>query len=143
VLFLCTGNSARSQMAEGWLRHLSAGRVEAASAGTEPRGLHPLAVRVMAERGVDISRQRSKHLSELQGMRFDWVVTVCDRARQTCPVFPGARAVHWDLPDPAEAEGSEEEVAEAFRRVRDDLARRVAELWEVLEGQEPSTPGLL
>jgi arsenate reductase len=97
----------------------------------------------MAERGVDISRQRSKHLSELQGMRFDWVVTVCDRARQTCPVFPGARAVHWDLPDPAEAEGSEEEVAEAFRRVRDDLARRVAELWEVLEGQEPSTPGLL
>ncbi len=143
VLFLCTGNSARSQMAEGWLRHLSAGRVEAASAGTEPRGLHPLAVRVMAERGVDISRQRSKHLSELQGIRFDWVVTVCDRARQTCPVFPGARAVHWDLPDPAEAEGSEEEVAEAFRRVRDDLARRVAELWEDLEGREPSTPGLL
>jgi thioredoxin type arsenate reductase len=135
VLFVCTGNSARSQMAEGWLRHLSAGRVEAASAGTEPRGLHPLAVRVMAERGVDISRQRSKHLSEVQGSRFDWVVTVCDRARQSCPVFPGARTVHWDLPDPAEARGSEEEVAEAFRRVRDELARRVAELLALLEGQ--------
>lgn len=135
VLFVCTGNSARSQMAEGWLRHLSAGRVEAASAGTEPRGLHPLAVRVMAERGVDISRQRSKHLSEVQGSRFDWVVTVCDRARQSCPVFPGARTVHWDLPDPAEARGSEDEVAEAFRRVRDELARRVAELLALLEGQ--------
>ncbi len=135
VLFVCTGNSARSQMAEGWLRHLSGGRVEAASAGTEPRGLHPLAVRVMAERGVDISRQRSKHLSEVQGSRFDWVVTVCDRARQSCPVFPGARTVHWDLPDPAEARGSEEEVAEAFRRVRDELARRVAELLALLEGQ--------
>jgi thioredoxin type arsenate reductase len=135
VLFVCTGNSARSQMAEGWLRHLSAGRVEAASAGTEPRGLHPLAVRVMAERGVDISRQRSKHLSEVQGSRFDWVVTVCDRARQSCPVFPGARTVHWDLPDPAEARGSEEEVAEAFRRVRDELARRVEELLALLEGQ--------
>jgi thioredoxin type arsenate reductase len=135
VLFVCTGNSARSQMAEGWLRHLSAGRVEAASAGTEPRGLHPLAVRVMAERGVDISRQRAKHLSEVQGSRFDWVVTVCDRARQSCPVFPGARTVHWDLPDPAEARGSEEEVAEAFRRVRDELARRVEELLALLEGQ--------
>jgi thioredoxin type arsenate reductase len=135
VLFVCTGNSARSQMAEGWLRHLSAGRVEAASAGTEPRGLHPLAVRVMAERGVDISRQRSKHLSEVQGSRFDWVVTVCDRARQSCPVFPGARTVHWDLPDPAEARGSEEEVAEAFRRVRDELARRVEELLALLEGR--------
>jgi thioredoxin type arsenate reductase len=135
VLFVCTGNSARSQMAEGWLRHLSAGRVEAASAGTEPRGLHPLAARVMAERGVDISRQRSKHLSEVQGSRFDWVVTVCDRARQSCPVFPGARTVHWDLPDPAEARGSEEEVAEAFRRVRDELARRVEELLALLEGQ--------
>jgi len=135
VLFVCTGNSARSQMAEGWLRHLSAGRVEAASAGTEPRGLHPLAVRVMAERGVDISRQRSKHLSEVQGSRFDWVVTVCDRAPQSCPVFPGARTVHWDLPDPAEARGSEDEVAEAFRRVRDELARRVAELLAVVEGQ--------
>jgi arsenate reductase len=135
VLFVCTGNSARSQMAEGWLRHLSAGRVEAASAGTEPRGLHPLAVRVMAERGVDISRQRSKHLSEVQGSRFDWVVTVCDRARQSCPVFPGARTVHWDLPDPAEARGSEEEVAEAFQRVRDELARRVEELLALLEGQ--------
>jgi arsenate reductase len=135
VLFVCTGNSARSQMAEGWLRHLSAGRVEAASAGTEPRGLHPLAVRVMAERGVDISRQRSKHLSEVQGSRFDWVVTVCDRARQSCPVFPGARTVHWDLPDPAEARGSEEEVAEAFRRVRDELARRVEELLALLKGQ--------
>lgn len=134
VLFVCTGNSARSQMAEGWLRHLSRGRVEAASAGTQPKGLHPLAVRVMAERGVDISGQRSKPLSEVWGGAFDWVVTVCDRARQSCPAFPGARSLHWDLPDPAAVEGSEEQVLEAFRRVRDELAQRVRAFLEGLEG---------
>lgn len=135
VLFVCTGNSARSQMAEGWLRHLSRGRVEAASAGTQPKGLHPLAVRVMAERGVDISGQRSKPLSDVWGGTFDWAVTVCDRARQGCPALPGARSLHWDLPDPAEVEGSEEE---AFRGVRDDLAERVRAFLGALEGAGPS-----
>jgi arsenate reductase len=127
VLFVCTGNSARSQMAEGWLRHLSGGRVEAASAGTEPKGLHPLAVRVMAERGVDVSGQRSKPLSEVADQAFDLVVTVCDRARQTCPVFPGARTLHWDLPDPASVDGPEEALR-LFREVRDELERRVRAL---------------
>jgi len=127
VLFVCTGNSARSQMAEGWLRHLSGGRVEAASAGTEPKGLHPLAVRVMAERGVDVSGQRSKPLSEVADQAFDLVVTVCDRARQNCPVFPGARTLHWDLPDPASVDGPEEALR-LFREVRDELERRVRAL---------------
>ncbi len=133
VLFLCTGNSARSQMAEGWLRHLSAGRVQVYSAGTEPRGLHPLAVRVMAERGVDISGQRSKPVSEFQGQAFDYVVTVCDRARQSCPSFPGARTLHWDLPDPVEAHGSEEDRLQAFRSVRDELESRIRALLQFLE----------
>ncbi|MFN3285260.1 MAG: arsenate reductase ArsC [bacterium] len=133
VLFLCTGNSARSQMAEGWLRYLSAGRVQVYSAGTEPRGLHPLAVRVMAERGVDISGQRSKPVSEFQGQAFDCVVTVCDRARQSCPSFPGARTLHWDLPDPAEASGTEEDRLRAFRGVRDELESRIRALLRFLE----------
>lgn len=133
---MCTGNSARSQMAEGWLRHLSAGRVQAASAGTEPKGLHPLAVRVMAERGVDISGQRSKSLSEVWGQPFDWVVTVCHRARESCPVFPGARTLHWELPDPAEAQ-SPQQALEAFRRVRDDLAERVQAFLRSVEKREP------
>ncbi len=133
VLFLCTGNSARSQMAEGWLRHLSAGRVQVYSAGTEPRGLHPLAVRVMAERGVDISGQRSKLVSEFQGQAFDYVVTVCDRARQSCPSFPGARTLHWDLPDPVEVHGSEEDRLQAFRSVRDELESRIRALLQFLE----------
>jgi len=133
VLFLCTGNSARSQMAEGWLRHLSAGRVHVYSAGTEPRGLHPLAVRVMAERGVDISGQRSKPVSEFQGQAFDYVVTVCDRARQTCPSFPGAQTLHWDLPDPVEVQGPEEERLRAFRSVRDELESRIRALLDLLE----------
>jgi arsenate reductase len=101
--------------------------VEAASAGTEPKGLHPLAVRVMAERGVDVSGQRSKPLSEVVDQAFDLVVTVCDRARQTCPVFPGARTLHWDLPDPASVDGPEEALR-LFREVRDELERRVRAL---------------
>lgn len=136
VLFLCTGNSARSQMAEAWLRHLSGGQVGVSSAGTEPKGLHPLAVQVMAERGIDLTGQRSKPVSEFQGQRFDWVVTVCDRARESCPVFPGARTLHWDLPDPAEVHGAQEAVLEAFRRTRDELERRVGDLLKRLEGEE-------
>ena len=115
-------------MAEAWLRYLSRGRVEAYSAGTDPKGLHPMAVRVMAERGVDISGQRSKAISALLDQRFDWVVTVCDRARQSCPIFPGARQLHWDLEDPAQVEGTQEQILEAFRRTRDMLEERVREL---------------
>ena len=130
VLILCTGNSCRSQMAEGWVRHDLGSEVEAFSAGTRPSLVHPLAIRVMAEAGVDISSQRSKSLSEFWGQPFDLVVTVCDSAKEACPAFPGAAdQIHESFPDPAGLGGSEEEVLEGFRRVRDmireDLVPRI------------------
>ncbi len=125
VLFLCTGNSCRSQMAEGWARHLKSDRIEAYSAGIETHGLNPDAVRVMAEAGVDISGQRSKHVSELRGVEFDFVVTVCDHAHESCPVFPGrAKVIHVGFDDPprlaANAKTEEERLA-PYRRVRDEI----------------------
>ena len=128
VLILCTGNSARSQMAEGLLRHLGGSAVEARSAGTKPAGLNPLAVQVMREIAVDISAQRSKSVAEFDGQRFDTVITVCDSAAEQCPVFPGApQRLHWSLPDPAAATGSPEEKLSAFRAVRDSLETRLRE----------------
>lgn len=128
VLFLCTGNSCRSQMAEGWLRHLDGSRFDVASAGTHPVGLNPKAVAVMREVGIDISRHRSKRLDELSERRFDFAITVCDRAKETCPIFPGATSVlHWSFDDPAEAQGDEEARLAVFRRVRDEIAERVRE----------------
>ena len=122
VLFLCTGNSCRSQMAEGWLRHYAGDRVDVSSAGTKPAGLNPTAVSVMDEAGVDISRQRSKHLDELFNHDFLFVITVCDAAREACPVFPGALyQLHWSFDDPAAATGTEEERLAVFRRVRDEI----------------------
>jgi arsenate reductase (thioredoxin) len=122
VLFLCTHNSARSQMAEGLLRHLASGRVEAHSAGTEATAVRPLAIRAMAELGVDISGQTSKTLERYLGEPFDAVITVCDDANESCPVFPGARErLHWSLPDPSKATGSEGERLAVYRRVRDEL----------------------
>ena len=103
VLFLCTGNSARSQIAEGWLQHLTDGRVPAFSAGSQPTRLHPNAVRVMRAHGVDLTGRRAKHFDEFLDQRFDCVVTVCDRVREVCPEFPGARTIHWSIPDPAES----------------------------------------
>jgi arsenate reductase len=125
VLFLCTGNSCRSQMAEGWARHLKGGQIEAYSAGIETHGLNPDAVRVMAEAGVDISGQRSKHVGELRDVDFDCVVTVCDHAHQSCPVFPGkAKIIHVGFDDPprlaADAKTEEERLA-PYRRVRDEI----------------------
>lgn len=126
VLFLCTGNSCRSQMAEGWLRHLAGDRFEVFSAGTQPVGLNPGAVEVMRESGVDISAHRSKHMNEFAGASFDYVITVCDRARETCPIVPGARRVlHWSFDDPAAAQGSDEERRKVFRRVRDEIGDRI------------------
>jgi arsenate reductase len=126
VLFLCTGNSCRSQMAEGWLRHYAGNRVEAFSAGTKPAGLNPMAVAVMRESGVDISSHRSKHVDELAKVDFLFVITVCDAAHQGCPVFPGALyQLQWSFDDPAEATGSEEEKLVVFRRVRDEIAEQV------------------
>ncbi len=126
VLFLCTHNSARSQMAEGLLRHLAGDRFEVASAGTEARGVNPLAVRAMAEHGVDISGQRSKTLERFLDDGWDYVVTVCDSANEACPVFPrAATRVHWSFDDPSRARGSDEERVVVFRRVRDEIETRI------------------
>ncbi len=126
VLFLCTHNSARSQMAEGLLRHLSEGRIEVQSAGNQPSDLHPLAVQAMARMGIDISRQRSKHLDEFRDQSFDYVVTVCDRVREACPTFPGdPKQVHWSFIDPAAVEGSEQERSRAFDQVALQLTNRI------------------
>ncbi|HSE59805.1 MAG TPA: arsenate reductase ArsC [Nitrospiraceae bacterium] len=126
VLFLCTGNSARSQMAEGWLRHLAGDRYEAASAGTEPVGLNPLAAEAMKEAGVDIASHRSKRLDEYVGQQFDHVITVCDRAKQTCPLFHGAlHTHHWSFEDPAAAQGTHAKRLDAFRTIRDQIRLHV------------------
>lgn len=122
VLFLCTHNAARSQMAEALLRWLAGDRVEVYSAGTEPSQVHPMAVQAMAELGIDIGGAESKSLQRYLGQPFDWVITVCDQAAEACPVFPGAaRRLHWSLPDPSVASGSEEERSRQFRTVRDRL----------------------
>lgn len=131
VLVLCTGNSCRSQMAEGWLNSRYAGQVRASSAGSDPSGyVHPLAVRVMDEIGIDISEGRSKHLNEFLDESFDMVLTVCDSAAEACPVFPGRAArAHRDFTDPAKVEGSEEEVLKVFRWVRDEIRDWLDELF--------------
>ena len=145
ILFLCTGNSCRSQMAEGWAHHLKADVVEPFSAGIETHGLNPRAVRVMAEAGVDISGQRSKKVEDLDLGDLDFVVTVCDHARETCPFFPGrATKVHKGFDDPprlAEDAKTEEEALDHYRRVRDEIRRFVEGLPENLEQEGvPRTP---
>jgi arsenate reductase len=135
ILFLCTGNSCRSQMAEGWTRHLKGGQVEACSAGIETHGLDPLAVRAMAEAGVDISGQRSKHVDEWKDTDFDYVVTVCGHARENCPVFPGkVTVVHVGFDDPPALAAGAADEAEAmvhYRRVRDEIRAFVEKLPDV------------
>jgi arsenate reductase len=136
ILFLCTGNSCRSQMAEGWARHLKADIIEAASAGIEPHNLDPLAVRAMAEAGVDISGHRSKSVEELRKQPWDVVVTVCGHANETCPVFPGrVKRVHVGFDDPpqlARDARSEAEAMAHYRRVRDEIRAFVETLPESL-----------
>ena len=128
VLFLCTGNSARSQMAEGYLRRVAGDRFEAVSAGIEPKGLNPLAVAAMREIGIDISHQQSKDVASFLGEPMPYVITVCDHAKQRCPIFPGTwKFLHWNVEDPADAEGTEAERLAAFRRVRDQLIRFIDE----------------
>jgi arsenate reductase len=129
ILFLCTGNSCRSHMAEGWLRHLAGDRFEALSAGSKPAGyVHPLAVQAMAEVGVDISRHRSKSIEEFAGQPLDVLITVCDHARESCPTFAGAKKMlHWSFEDPARAAGNDEEKMAVFRRVRDEIRQRIAD----------------
>ena len=136
VLFLCTGNSCRSQMAEGWARQLKGKTIEPYSAGIETHGLNPNAVKVMAEAGVDISGHRSKHLDELSNLPFDCVVTVCDRANESCPVFPGSvKRRHVSFDDPPRLEktaANEEQALGHYRRVRDEIRAFVERLPEAL-----------
>ena len=135
VLFVCTGNSARSQMSEGLLRSLAGGMVDVYSAGTEPSDrVNPFAVKVMAENGINISKHYPKKVEEFLSKEFDIVVTTCDGARQACPTFPGvARNYHWNLEDPAAAEGTEEERMEVFRKTLADISERAAELMAVIQ----------
>ena len=145
VLFLCTHNSSRSQMAEGLLQARGGERFEALSAGTHPRTVHPLAIRAMAELGIDISAAAghyAKSLHEFEGQAIDLVVTVCDEAAEECPFFPGAhRQEHWGFPDPSAAEGTEEERLAVFRQVRDAIAARI-DRFLANETQEECMPGV-
>jgi arsenate reductase len=126
VLFVCTGNSARSQIAEALLKDFGGSDFAAFSAGTEPKGVNPYSVRVLDEIGIDWSGAHAKSVTEFVGRPFDYVITVCDRARQTCPVFPGSHnSLHWGLDDPAEVEGTDAEKLEAFRRTRTEVAVRL------------------
>jgi arsenate reductase len=126
ILFLCTHNSARSQMAEGLLRSLGHGAFEIASAGTEATRVRPEAIAAMRELGIDITGQTSKTLDRFLGEEWDEVITVCDQANESCPIFPGARKRrHWSIDDPSQVQGSEEERLAAFRRARDELKRRI------------------
>lgn len=144
ILFLCTGNSCRSQMAEGWTRHLKSDVIEAYSAGIQTHGLNPSAIRVMAEAGVDISGHKSQHIDEFSAVSIDYVVTVCDHAHETCPLFPGgSKVVHVGFDDPprmardiAERGGSAEEQMECFRKVRDEIRQYVETLPEALTSQD-------
>ena len=135
ILFLCTGNSCRSQMAEGWARMLKKDAIEVFSAGIEKHGVNPLAVKVMAEAGVDISSQTSKSIDELPDLDFDYVITLCDHANESCPFFPG-KTFHRSFPDPprlAAGAESEEEALVFYRRVRDEIREFVASLPESLK----------
>jgi arsenate reductase (thioredoxin) len=122
VLILCTANSARSQMAEGLLRAIAGDRLEVFSAGAKPAVVNPLAIKAMQERGIDISTHRSKSLTEFLTQPFEYVITVCDNAAESCPVFPGpAKRIHWSFPDPAAVQGNDQERLASFRQVRDAL----------------------
>ena len=126
VLFLCTGNSCRSQMAEGFVKKMLSKDLNIFSAGLEPKGIHPIAVKVMQEIGLDISRQKSKNISEIPIGEIDIVITLCGDAAERCPVFPGkVKRIHWELEDPAKAQGSKEEIIKIFQKVRDKIKSHI------------------
>jgi arsenate reductase len=136
ILFLCTGNACRSQIAEGWARYLKSGVIEAYSAGVSPAGVSTRAIAVMAETGVDISTQTSKHVDTLKDVDFDYIVTVCDKAREQCPVFPSrTKKIHKSFEDPAFMVGSEDEIMAVFRKIRDDIRAFVETMPENLENE--------
>ena len=139
ILVICTGNRARSQMAHGWLRHLGGDRIAVESAGTEPKGVHPIAIRVMAEAGIDISHHTSDPVDRYASEDFDLVVTVCDTAREQCPLFPGAnRTLHQAFEDPDYPELTEAELTDVFRRIRDQIATFSRNLLETLPSRPPA-----
>ena len=126
VLFLCTGNSCRSQMSEGWLRRLAGDQFDVVSAGTHPVGLNPYAVAAMQEVGIDISNHVSERVDPYLGQEFDYVITVCDRAQENCPIFPGAsKMLHWSFEDPAKATGSYEQQMIVFKNIRDEIEEQI------------------
>ena len=132
ILFLCTHNSARSQMAEGLLRHIAGDRFEVHSAGTEATTVRPLAIRAMGEIDIDISDQFSKTMDEYLGQQFDYVITVCDRANESCPIFPGdPERIHWSFDDPAAVQGSEDQQLAVYQRVRNEILGRLR-VWTAL-----------
>jgi protein-tyrosine-phosphatase/DNA-binding transcriptional ArsR family regulator len=142
VLFLCTGNSARSQMAEALCEQLSGGAVRAVSAGSRPKPLHPNAVRVMRARGIDLSDKRSKHLSEFADERFDYVISLCDRVREVCPEFPGApELIHWSIPDPAREPGPDDATLPSFEATAAELEIRVGFLIEAIKATSQEVSG--
>ena len=137
VLFVCTENACRSQMAEGLLRHEAGAAFEVFSAGTKPTQVRPEAVAVMREAGIDISGHRSKSVDEFEGQDFDFVITVCDNAKQSCPIYPAkTKRIHWSIEDPAAVQGSEAERLAAFRRIRDELRLRLQGFAET-EAEKP------
>ena len=139
ILYLCTGNSCRSQMAEGWTRYFGSDRVNVESAGIEAHGKNPRAIAIMADAGIDISGQESTVVSDAMMQRADIVVTVCGHADEQCPVVPpGAEKIHWPLSDPAKASGTQEEIMQSFRETRDEVRRRVRDL---LAGRESGPLG--
>ena len=134
ILVLCTGNSCRSQIAEAYLRKFAGEKAEIFSAGVEVHGLNPKAVKTMAEDGIDISKQTSNHVDEYMHLNFDFVITVCDNAKEACPYFPGqAKKIHHNFKDPANATGSEEQIAESFRNVRDEIKSWVQDFVNQME----------
>jgi arsenate reductase len=145
ILFLCTGNSCRSQIAEGWVRHLKGDEIEAYSAGVSPKAIDSRAVRAMAEAGIDISGQRSKSVDDLRGITFDYVVTLCDHAHQSCPAFPGrVKVVHVGFEDPpylARTARGEEEAMAHYRRIRDEIRVFVERLPQALMGSDVGEAG--
>jgi len=136
VLFLCTGNSCRSQLAEGYLRHFAGNRFEVTSAGLEPGIVNPNAIQIMKEEGIDISQHTSKHVNQFINQKFDFIITVCDNANERCPYFPGeAERIHWSFEDPAAAEGTEEEILAVFRKVRNQIKNKIQEFLNTLDAQ--------
>ena len=126
ILFLCTGNSCRSQMAEGFAKKILSKNLKIFSAGIEPKRIHPMAVKVMQEVGIDISKQESKNISEIPLDKINIVITLCGDAAERCPIFPGkVERIHWEIDDPAKAQGSEEEITQAFRKIRDNIKSHI------------------